>query len=294
MRSKVFFILFFVFASNLFFSQNDDANSNNKVRFGLRLNPQPSWYASNDKNTTPSGAIFGYGFGLNVEYRFSEVASLLTGLGGDFEGGKIKYRLDPVNNFQVCYFKNDEDAFIQPKNNSAINELKKSGNTVYLLKDRKINSTFVTLPVILKLSTKDINGLKYFGLIGVEIGFRIKAQASDNFYEVRKYLSDTTFEVMSNATMKDIDIGKDGSLVPLRLGLNVGAGVEYRLAGSTSFFASVNYFNSLTNFMRSDSKYLMTNWQTIELAKGSTQMTYKMLGQNLILKAVRINIGFMF
>lgn len=294
MRSIVFFILCCVFASHTLFSQTNVADNPGKVRFGLRFNPQPSWFGSNDKNTTPSGAIFGYGFGLNIEYRLSEVASLLTGLGGDFEGGKIKYRLDPVNNFQVCYFKNEEDAFIQPKNNSAINELKKSGNTVYLLKDRKINSTFVSLPVILKLSTKDINGFKYFGLMGLEIGFRIKAKASDNFYEVRKYLSDTTFETLSNATIKDIDIGKDASLVPLRLGFNVGAGVEYRLAGSTSFFASVNYFNSLTNFMRSDSKYLMTNWQAIELAKGSTQMTYKMLGQNLILKAVRINIGFMF
>ena len=284
-----FLLLFSI--SNSFVSQS---SSDSKVRFGLRINPQPCWLSSSDKNNIPNGAVFGYGFGLNIEYRFSDVASLLTGIGGDFEGGKIKYRNDPANNYQVCYFKNDGDAFIQPKNNTPINELKKSGNTVYVIKERKINTTYVTLPVILKLSTKEISGMKYFGLFGAEIGIRIKAKAADSYLDVRKYKSDTTYESLSTVTEKDIDIGKDASLVPIRIGLNVGAGFEYRLAGTTSFFASVNFFNSFTNLMRNDSKFQMYNWQEIDASKGNTNMSYKMVSQNLLLKTVRINLGFMF
>lgn len=269
-------------------------DSDNKIRFGLRINPQPTWFSSADKNNIPNGSAFGYGFGLNIEYRFSTVVSLLTGIGGDFEGGKIKYKMDPVNNFQVCYFKNDGDNFIQAKNNSPANELKMAGNTVYLLKERKINTSYVTIPIILKLSTKDINGMKYYGLFGAELGFRIKAKATDSFYDIRKYKSDTTYETLPANPINDIDISKDASLLPIRVGLNVGAGIEYRLAGTTSFFASVNFFNSFTNLMRNESKYLMYNWQVIDASKGTTLVNYKMLNQNLMLKAIRINLGFMF
>src|SRR4051812_37024014 len=63
-----------------------------KWRFGLRVTPQPSWFSSGDKNNIPAGSIMGLGFGLNVEYRFSDVAGILTGIGGDFEGGKYKVK----------------------------------------------------------------------------------------------------------------------------------------------------------------------------------------------------------
>jgi len=294
MQRSLLSIFAILFISNAYLSQNSDSTSDSKVRFGLRINPQPSWYSSSDKNNLSDGAVFGYGFGLNIEYRFSNVVSLLTGIGGDFEGGKIKFRNDANNSYQVCYFKDEADNFIQPKNNSAANELKKAGNTVYLLKDRKINTSFVTLPVILKLSTKEINGMKYYGLFGAEIGFRLKAKATDGYYEARKYLSDSTYEKMLISSEKDIDIGKDASLVPIRIGLNVGAGIEYRLVGSTSFFASVNFFNSFTNAMRNDSKFLMYNWQVIDGARGATPVNYKMVSQTLLQKAIRINLGFMF
>ncbi len=295
MRKILAALLFLFIQIQSFKAQSGSGDdSNSKVRFGLRLTPQPSWFSSSDKNNLPNGPIMGYGFGLNVEIKFSSAASLLTGIGGDFEGGKIKFRNDPANNYQVCYFKDDADAFIQPKNNTPISDLKKAGNTVYVVSERKINSTFVSIPLILKLSTKEIGAMKYFGLFGVELGIRIKSKVADKYNEIRKFKSDSTYDNIAPSTITDIDISKDASLIPLRVGLNVGAGFEYRMVGNTAFFFSLNYFNSFTNFMRNDSKFMMYNWQTIDASKGNTNMNYKMVSQTLLAKAIRINLGFMF
>jgi hypothetical protein len=275
-------------------AQTVSSSDDNDVRFGLRISPQPSWFSSADKNSSANGIAFGYGFGLNMEFKLTSAASLLTGIGGDFEGGKIKYRNDPANNFQVCYVKDEADAFVQPKSTAPVSDLKKPGNTIYVVSERKISTTYVTLPLIIKLSTKEITGMKYFGLFGAEVGFRVKAKASDTYLDIRKYKSDTTYESQALGTVSDIDINKDASLIPLRVGLNVGAGFEYRLVGNTAFFCSFNYFNSFTNLMRNESKYMIYNWQTIDAAKGNSTITYKMFSQNLIAKAVRINIGIMF
>lgn len=295
MRKILTALLLLFFQIHSFKAQTGSGeDSDNKVRFGLRLSPQPTWFSSADKNNLPNGAILGYGFGLNVEVKFSSAVSLLTGIGGDFEGGKIKFRNDPANNYQACYFKNDAEAFLQSNSKAPVSDLKKAGNTLYLVSERKINSTFVTIPLILKLSTKDIAGMKYFGLFGAELGIRIKAKVADKYNEIRKYKSDSTYDNIAPTTITDIDISKDASLVPLRIGLNVGAGFEYRLVGNTAFFCSINYFNSFTNFMRNDSKYMMYNWQSIDAAKGSNTITYKMVSQTLLAKAIRINMGFMF
>ena len=292
MRHYITVITISILMSTTIKAQSSD--DDNKVRFGLRLSPQPTWFSSSDKNTLPNGGVFGYGFGLNVEFKLTNTAALLTGIGGDFEGGKLKFRNDAANNYQMCYFKDDADAFVQANSNSPVSALKKAGNTLYVVSERKINNTYVTLPFILKLSTKEISGAKYFGLFGAEVGIRIKAKAEDKYLEVRKYKSDSTYESLPATTVSDIDISKDASLIPLRVGLNVGAGFEYRLVGSTAFFFSVNYFNSFTNFMRTESKYMMYNWQSIDAAKGNSTLTYKMVSQNILAQAVRINFGFMF
>jgi hypothetical protein len=88
-----------------------------------------------------------------------------------------------------------------------------------------------------------------------------------------------------------VNIGKDGSLVPLRFGLNVGLGTEYRLSGSTSIFLNVNYFHSFTNLMRNDSKYIYTN-RTVDPNNGTLDFTN--MKQGLMARAIRINLGVMF
>lgn len=275
-------------------AQDKGADFDKKFRFGLRITPQPTWFSSSDNKNKPYGANFGFGFGLNMEFKFSNVASLQTGIGGDFEGGKLQYTQDPANNYAVFYLQNSGGDFVEPKKGSTSIEAN-AGNTKYFLKDRTIKTTYVTIPALMKLSTNEYSGFKYFGLFGVELGIRVKATANDNYVNSYKYSSTGVLAVNyageGASSQSNININKDCSLIPMRLGLNVGAGTEYRLGGSTSAFVSINYFRSFTNLMRNESKYLVYNVDT-DLATGAN--TYYFIKQNLVLSAIRINLGILF
>lgn len=268
-----------------------EAEFDKKFRFGLRITPQPTWFTTNDKNISPYGAKFGFGFGLNMEFRLSNIVGLLTGIGGDFEGGKFTYKYDPTNNYAVRYWQDNSSNFIEPKKDGDGKELKNNNSTGYLLKERAIKTTYATIPLILKLSTKEYNALKYFGLFGAEIGIRVKQLASDTYYETYKYdaSGNTITTNASPEVQSNIVVGKDGSTVPLRVGLNIGAGAEYRVAGSTSVFFTVNFFKSFTNQLKNSSKYLIYN-----TTNNSGAITYDFVKQNLIQNAIRINMGVMF
>ena len=247
-----------------------------RYRFGLRVTPQPTWFASGSKNDEPAGAILGFGFGLNLEYRFSDIASLLTGIGGDFEGGRYKVKYDP-GKYEVRYWLNEAGEFVAPK------DQKGAGITGYHLKERKINTTFASIPVILKLSTREYNGMKYFGLFGGEIGVRIKATAEDTYYSYTSY-PDSVLHI-GEYTDSDININEDAGLIPLRFGMNVGAGTEYRLGGSTSLFASICFFRNFTNFMEKESDFLVYKEESGD---------YLFVRPQLMLTGLRINLGIMF
>ncbi|MCE3226060.1 MAG: hypothetical protein K0S32_611 [Bacteroidetes bacterium] len=259
-----------------------------KFRFGLRVTPQPTWYTSSQTNNKPFGSKFGFGFGLNLEFRLSKIVAFSTGIGGDFEGGHQSFRYDPSNNYVVNYFMNNENGFIEPKTDQTNAELTKDGATGYLLKERTIKSSYVTLPALLKLSTAEYSGFKYFGMFGVELGMMYKCTATDTYYESYKYNAvGSVTATAGESEQADINIMKDA--IPVRAGLNVGLGTEYRIGGSTSAFMNINFFRSFTNLMKSNSKYLVSN---IDASTGANKYTF--VKQNLVGSAIRINIGILF
>ncbi|MFN7912107.1 MAG: outer membrane beta-barrel protein [Bacteroidota bacterium] len=276
-------------------STDREAEFDRKWRFGLRVTPQPTWFSSTDKNNPPAGAAFGFGFGLNVERRLSQVAGILFGIGGDFEGAKYSFRNDGANQYTPVYFINNSSGeFVTPKDNGKGDgtELFNDKNTAYYLKERRVKTTHVTLPVILKLSTKEYSGMKYFVNFGTEIGIRVKHVANDSYLSSQTYSSNgLPLPAKENPeSIENINLGNsEGSLAPLRIGLNVGGGFEYRLGGTTALFVSANYFRSFTNQMRNESNVMFYNY-TVE---GGTN-SYQYVKQNYILQAIRINIGLMF
>ena len=262
-------------------SQNNAIDK--KLRFGLRITPQSVWLISSDKNNVPSGRNFGSGFGLNVEYRFSSVAALLWGVGGDFEGGTYNFKNDLTGNYVVKYVR-DADEFVTPDNVSPTRQ-------ECTLKSRTINTTHVTLPLILKLNTAEYGGFKYFGMFGLEAGLRVKATANDSYFEVRKQdaVTKAMVVVATDSEEKDINISDETTLLPFRLGLNVGLGSEYRLGGTTSAFFSINFFRSFTNLMSKTSEY---TYYREEITGGTA--TYAYIRQNLKQSALRVTLGIMF
>lgn len=275
--------------ANSFFAQDSDTDK--KFRLGLKVAAQPTWLSSNDNNTTKTGSKFGFGFGLVTEFRLSNTAAFSTGIGGDFEGGTISYKYAPGttggSNYVVSYLTDASGNLKELTDGVNQSEYMQPGDVVYSgITQRTIKTTHVTIPLTLKMMTKEISGFKYFGQFGGELGIRIKAKAEDRYM----FSSSASSFNITGGTNTNVNINKDGSVVPLRVGLNVGAGAEYRLSGSTSLFLSVNYFRSFTNVMRNESKYMVYDANI----DSNGAMTFFRVKQGLMMNAIRINVGVMF
>jgi hypothetical protein len=268
-----------------------------KHRLGIRAALQPCWYKSDNASSKANGSVFGFGFGLAWEIKLSDIIRFSTGIGGDFEGGKVSYRNDTT--FQVTAVLNNEGEYEEAKNGIADADYNlKNGNTFYVLKERKFHTTMITIPLTLKMMTSEYSGFRYFGVFGGELGIRAGIKVDDTYYS--GILANntgaggvvTTSKVTDGELKKEgILMGKDASLLPFRVGMNLGLGTEYRIAGSTSLVISVNYFQSFTNLMRKESKFLAKDAQK---DPSNSTWNFLALNQQYLARAVRINIGIMF
>ena len=274
-----------------------------KYRFGLKVSPQPTWYKSNNTNSKGAGSTFGFGFGLLLDIKLSKIIHFTSGLGGDFEGGYVKYNfvsdvVNPGNDFQVNVVVDKENNLVEAKDGIVSTDYEfVNGSTQYVLNERKYKTTFVSIPLMLKMMTQEYGGLKYFFNFGGELGIRAGVKANDTYVAgIKTSITGTSVTTASVAAADlkrdDINVGKDASTLPFRVGMNLGLGTEYRLGGSTSLLFSVNYFQSFTNLMKKDSKYLTKGVDNTYTSSGG--WNFASLNQGYFARAIRINIGIMF
>ena len=269
------------------------AEFDKKFRFGIRATPQPCWLKSDNTGSKGSGSVFGFGFGLIMEFKLSDIIRFQTGIGGDFEGGWITYRNDP--DFNAVLVVDKENNMVEAKNGLKQSEYDQlNGNTQYVMNERKYKTTFVTIPLMLKMMTQEYSGMKYFMMFGGELGIRAGVKGSDTYALGWKASPSGSSTAVPEADLKrdNINLGKDASLAPFRVGMNLGLGTEYRIAGSTSLLISANYFQSFTGLMKADSKYITKGIDNMyDVTNG---YSFAKLQQGLTARAIRINIGFLF
>ena len=277
MKKILLFLLGLVSINDKYLAQSNGlANSSLKnYRFGLRIAGQPSWLRSNDeKRVEPSGAVFGWGFGLTMDCKLTEVASISTGIGGDFEGGKQNF------NDTVFYCTNVDDEIVKFE---TVDSLSSKDFSTFMLLSRKLKTSAVTIPITLKLSTKEIQGMRYFGQFGLNISYFTKMRSTDEVKIVYNKGVDNGFRTETIS-----DVNPYVGVIPIRLGLNAGAGVEYRLSGSTSAYASVNYLHQfINNFVEKTNHY--ANLKSGTPPKLSDQAKMSAYGT-----CIQINVGVLF
>ena len=162
-----------------------DNTFDKKFRFGIRIAPQPTWIRSNDKNTTRGSLNLGFGYGLITEFKLSDIIHLYTGIGGDFENGTINYKNDPSNNYEVGYVTDKEGTLVELSNGADSSTLYSASNVRYSgISSRKIKTTYVTIPLTIKMMTQEYNGMRYFAQFGADFGLRTKVKADDNYSKV--------------------------------------------------------------------------------------------------------------
>lgn len=266
----------------------DAADKN--VRFGLRVSPTPTWLRSNDlKNIDNGGAKFGFGFGLQLEFRINSTASFVTGIGGDFLGGTQTYKTG-----QGYALSKDNSSYIASKDLSfnsdpnSINSSNNNGYNFYELKSRSVKASYVTIPVLLKLMTKDISGFKYFGVFGGNIAVQTKYRAADNVTQLVFNSVTNMYDEAGTSTISDMR--PSGDIIPVNVALNVGLGFEYNISGSTSLFVSINYIRGFINQYTPTSSYITDNIKTNMNNKGGTPNSK----QSALSDGVQINVGVLF
>ncbi|MFO7723258.1 MAG: porin family protein [Bacteroidales bacterium] len=219
-------------------------------RFGLKAQPSVSWLTTPLKEFENEGVKLNFGYGLIVEKRLFSSAVLATGfLVNDF-GGTYKY----VGQDKHILFQNQGDQI----------------DTSIRFNSRKLMLKYLEVPVALKFRTPEINYLTYFAHIGLDFGFRIKATSDDNF---RDLIQDRTGSYEKEPVTSDVNF--------MRMGLQLGLGTEYSLAGNTAIMIGVSYVNGFTNVMRKESDILIYSDQS--------KVKQQFSGQ-----AVNLNIAILF
>ncbi len=215
----------------------DEANSPDiwgarYFHFGLNFTPGIYWLTSNTSNNTTNGASFGYGYGANLEFYFTRNYGFLTGFEVTQIGAKYT-NTTALNTFIDSIVKHDETV------------------------------QYLQIPFELKLKTVPFKNMRYYGLVGLNFGFRLKA--TDNYFsENYNSVSMAPTPYYNEVSGNNANISSQTDF--FRVSLIIGAGVEYSIAGSTALQASITYNNCFTNLNNTSSNAV--NVKGIELMLG--------------------------
>lgn len=264
MKKLVLFLFVGILSSTFSFAQDTENNLKN-FRFGLKIMPALTWFKPDDtKKFENDGLRAKFGYGLSTEFRLNRVASIATGVQIDYDGGRIRLK------DTAYYFLDADDALIERDGGDGTGF---SGNNRYELRKRSYNTTYVTIPLTLKLKSNEVGQFIYYGQFGVNASIRTRGRVDD---DVRTSSSSAEVSQSKLLNTKDMQLFK--------LALNVGIGAEYNLSGSTSFTVGVNYINGFTNVVKGESRYLIR----------TPFNNYANLKQDFRANAVVLSIGVLF
>lgn len=272
---KYFFVALAVFATIASKAQSD--GSDKSFRFGLKLTPSFNWFKIDDEKTfAKGGASMKFGYGLITEFKLTDVAWFSTGLQVDYDGGKFK------QNDSIYYYYNENDGFLENDFDFVSDTSIYNKYALYKLNERKYNSMYLTIPLQLRLKTKEIGYLTYFGHFGLLTSIHIKTRVNDDA---------TTWSatgVQQEITLEKLDNSKDMNF--LRASLSLGGGCEFNLSGSTSMLFGLSFNQGFLNSVKKESKFLMDGEKT-NASTGTKPVAQE---QKFLSQSFMITVGILF
>jgi len=238
----------FILSLSLLLALSSISSAQKAFRFGMKAAPLVSWMKP-DFQTVPANFSFENG-GLRAGFCWGPVAEIQLN-----ETFLISTGLDI--NYTSGKLKGN---LLDPTSNDLV-------SWEQLYKNR-----FIELPLMLKFRTKEIGYLRYFGLFGMGAGFRYKAETE--FSRIASGVTQTT---------KSEDDGK--YINSFRGSLQIGAGVEYSLAGNTALVGSLIFNNGLTNMLKN---------QFEPVVPGVNQDPFNTITEKAITNYFQLNIGILF
>ncbi len=199
MRTKIALLILFsliVYASNA---------QSPAFYFGLKAAPQIAWLKADADDMKNDGVKLGFAWGFIAEKNFTENHSIASGFNMLFNGGKLEFPTTTVDGTD--------------------GSLKRE----YFLK-------YIEIPLTLKMRTNDLNGIKYYGRIGLGSAFKIGSKTIDEF--------------TSNAGVTTTSQKKNYDKINFaRESLIVGAGSEFEISGGPKLGLEITFNNGFTNVL---------------------------------------------
>jgi len=214
---------------NLFGQDASTGPEFRKHRFGLKGTPGVAYFGVNKPGKKNKGLGYHIGGGLNYEYSLSKNVAIASGLIFSQTTGKVKY-LDTLG---LDY--------------ESVSNGSETLKRAYRIHSRSYVFKSVDIPLKLKFRTPEIGYLTYYGEFGSTINFITGAFARKNLVT----LNDGDTESLLSGNETRLDANKE--IFRLRGGVNFGGGVEWNIAGNTSFLLGLNGNLGFTNILKKNS-----------------------------------------
>jgi hypothetical protein len=189
---------------------NTVSAQNLPIKLGLRVAPNIGWMNSDAKHYTNDGISGGITIGFVSEFYFLEHYAFSTGFNFMFLNGKLKYP-----DIQLLEGKTIKDEGVL---------------------SRKYNFTYLEIPLMLKMKTKEFGKFDFYVQIGFGTGFRLKTKSRDTFQPTNQE-SVTDKNEITNKTAQ------------IRESVLIGTGTEFHVDESTTLLLGFSYSNSLNNVL---------------------------------------------
>ena len=226
---NVTILVFGMLITQLSFAQGE-------FRFGLKGSSNFGWVGGTSKNIVNDGTTVAFGYGIMGDYYFKPN----YGISAEIMLSNIKSK-----------FKVTEPLAFNSAMSDTVNDLRYEYNIQYL-----------DIPLTMKIRTKEIGDMTYFGQFGVSMGFALNAKTSIVSTGLPKFISDqepTEYRV-NDAEGDAFTVNNfDDKVFLFRLPLIIGGGVEYKMAGSTSLQGGVRIANTFTDMFVKDKTAIAKN-----------------------------------
>ncbi|MCD4679596.1 MAG: PorT family protein [Bacteroidales bacterium] len=197
------------------------------IQFGIKAGPNLGWIKPDAKSYSSEGSVIGFNWGFITEFNISSNYAINTGFNVAYNNGKLKYP----------YVQDSVESILQ----------------------RKYNLQYLEIPICLKMRTKQIGYITYYGKIGLGTSFNLRAKSKDVF----NVEAETENNIQDDITF-------------MRESLIVGAGFQYSLGGSTFLLFEIVFNNGFSDILN---------------GKNTIDTTIK---ENAISNYIEFNLGVLF
>lgn len=231
--------------SAFFLLQNINAQDDRDFRIGFKIIPGFNWVKAKTSNIQKDGSGIGFSFGLMADVKLADNYFFTPELNISSMSNSYKLKDTAIGTVSV--------------NNVSSNYDKIS---------YKYNLKYIEIPLTFKFRTNETGGMRYWGQIGIAPGFIIGNQVTTTASPISPSpafpISEKYIPNMSDNDKYDFAQHQDNINV-LRASMILGAGIEYRLSGNTSFYAGLRFNNGFTDISNDKKSKVINNVLGLEL-----------------------------